>query len=225
MPDYEYGYGDALADGRVVRPVYFPRTNGQMEWSAPDGSMHAATFDDPLGAARASQRLRTALSLDGEWLPSVLRAANARLTEVRGEQADAGGLVIARTRNTREASRRSCERASARPQGSRPRTTPGPRRSSRLRASATRGSSRCGWSRRASTFRGCASASTRRRHRPSRSSARRSGRLVRWTRGSPISGPGCSFRTTQAAATGGRVAEQRRHSLRRTDNEAVIEPG
>src|SRR6185312_5861468 len=26
VPDYEYGYGDALADRRVVRPVYFPRT-------------------------------------------------------------------------------------------------------------------------------------------------------------------------------------------------------
>ena len=31
-PDYEYGYGDALADGRVVRPVYFPRIDGRMEW-------------------------------------------------------------------------------------------------------------------------------------------------------------------------------------------------
>jgi hypothetical protein len=30
----------------VVRPVYFPRTNGHMEWSAPDGSTHEATFDD-----------------------------------------------------------------------------------------------------------------------------------------------------------------------------------
>ena len=27
-PDFEYGYGDALGDGRVVRPVYFPRTDG-----------------------------------------------------------------------------------------------------------------------------------------------------------------------------------------------------
>jgi superfamily II DNA or RNA helicase len=95
VPDFEYGYGDALADRRVVRPVYFPRTNGQMEWSAPDGSIHAASFDDPLGAVRAGQRLRTALSLDGDWLPTVLRAANARLAEVRREQADAGGLVIA----------------------------------------------------------------------------------------------------------------------------------
>src|SRR5699024_807094 len=34
VPDYEYGYGEALADRRVVRPIYFPRTNGHMEWSA-----------------------------------------------------------------------------------------------------------------------------------------------------------------------------------------------
>jgi superfamily II DNA or RNA helicase len=66
-----------------------------MEWSAPDGSIQSATFDDPLDDARASQRLRTALSLDGEWLPTVLRAANARLTDVRREQPDAGGLIIA----------------------------------------------------------------------------------------------------------------------------------
>lgn len=95
VPDFEYGYGEALADRRVVRPVYFPTTNGLMEWSAPDGSIHSATFDDPLSAERASQRLRTALSLEGEWLPSVLRTANQRLTEVRREQPNAGGLVIA----------------------------------------------------------------------------------------------------------------------------------
>lgn len=95
VPDYEYSYGDALADRRVVRPVYFPRTNGHMEWSAPDGSLHSATFDDQLEAARAGQRLRTALSLEGEWLPTVLRAANARLLDVRREHPEAGGLVIA----------------------------------------------------------------------------------------------------------------------------------
>ena len=95
VADFEYGYGDALADRRVVRPVYFPTTNGEMEWSAPDGTLHTATFDDPLDTARAGQRLRTALSLEGEWLPTVLRAANARLTAVRREQPDAAGLVIA----------------------------------------------------------------------------------------------------------------------------------
>src|SRR3954447_11682634 len=95
VPDYEYSYGDALTDRRVVRPVYFPRTNGHMEWAAPDGSLHSATFDDPLNATRASERLRTALSLDGEWLPTVLQSAVERLGMIRREQPDARGLIIA----------------------------------------------------------------------------------------------------------------------------------
>jgi superfamily II DNA or RNA helicase len=95
VPDFEYGYGDALADGRVVRPVYFPRINGFMEWIAPDGAAQAAAFDDPLDRARAAQRLRTALSLEGEWLPTVLAQANERLGVLRRHQPDAGGLVVA----------------------------------------------------------------------------------------------------------------------------------
>ena len=66
-----------------------------MEWSAPDGAVHAATFDDALATQLANQRLRTALSIDGEWLPTVLRDGVARLTEIRRNQPDAGGLVIA----------------------------------------------------------------------------------------------------------------------------------
>jgi superfamily II DNA or RNA helicase len=93
--DYEYGYGDALVDGGVVRPVYFPRIDGRMEWSAPDGSVHEHSFDDDLDAAKASQRLRTAYSLDGEWMPHVLRQAHAQLLAIRERQPDAGGLVIA----------------------------------------------------------------------------------------------------------------------------------
>jgi superfamily II DNA or RNA helicase len=95
VPDFEYGYADALADGRVVRPVYFPRINGFMEWIAPDGAAQAAAFDDPLDRARAAQRLRTALSLEGEWLPTVLAQANERLVALRRQQPDAGGLVVA----------------------------------------------------------------------------------------------------------------------------------
>ena len=94
-PDFEYGYGEALADRRVVRPVYFPRTSGHMEWTAPDGSLNAASFDDALDQARSSQRLRTALSLEGEWLPTVLRQAIDQLEQLRQEQADAAGLIIA----------------------------------------------------------------------------------------------------------------------------------
>ncbi len=94
-PDFEYGYGPALAERRVVRSIYFPRTNGHMEWSAPDGAVYAADFDDALDASRANQRLRAALSLDGEWLPDVLARAHARLTAVREHHPEAGGLVIA----------------------------------------------------------------------------------------------------------------------------------
>ena len=94
-PDVEYGYGDALADGGVVRPVYFPRTGGFMEWVAPDGEQIAATFEDELGREKSNQRLRTALSLDGQWLPAVLTEADARLTGLRRGHDDAAGLVIA----------------------------------------------------------------------------------------------------------------------------------
>jgi superfamily II DNA or RNA helicase len=93
--DYEYGYGDALRDGGVVRPVYFPRVDGNMEWSAPDGAVLSASFQDELDRNGMSQRLRAALSLQGEWLPHVLEQAHERLMFLRDEQPDAGGLVIA----------------------------------------------------------------------------------------------------------------------------------
>ena len=93
--DYEYGYGDALADRAVVRPVYFPRIGGHMEWAAPGGMEYAATFDDPLTRDLANQRLRTALSVEGEWLPAVLEQAHAQLEHLRGRDPRAAGLVIA----------------------------------------------------------------------------------------------------------------------------------
>lgn len=94
-PDFEYGYGEALADRGVVRPVYFPRVGGFMEWVAPEGEVVAATFEDDLGRERANQRLRTALSLEGEWLPAVLEQADDRLGELRRSHPQAAGLVIA----------------------------------------------------------------------------------------------------------------------------------
>ena len=60
--DVEYGYADAMRDGGVVRPVHFPRTDGEMEWVASDGTLARATFQDALDGVAASQRLRTALS-------------------------------------------------------------------------------------------------------------------------------------------------------------------
>ncbi|MDX2021278.1 MAG: DEAD/DEAH box helicase [Deltaproteobacteria bacterium] len=93
--DYEYGYAEALKDRSVVRPVYFPRINGRMEWTAPDGNVYSATFEDKLTRELASQRLRTALDVEGEWLPAVLTQAHAQLIHLRGKDPRAAGLVIA----------------------------------------------------------------------------------------------------------------------------------
>ena len=94
-PDFEYGYADALRETAVVRPVYFPRINGRMEWTAPEGLTYNATFDDPLTKELANQRLRTALAANGDWLPAVLRKANSQLMHVRLQDPRAAGLVIA----------------------------------------------------------------------------------------------------------------------------------
>lgn len=95
VADYDYGYAAALADGGVVRPVFFPRLGGRMEWTAPDGSQQAASFDDALDPALASQRLRTALSASGQWLDTVLAQANEQLVELRRTDPTAAGMVIA----------------------------------------------------------------------------------------------------------------------------------
>jgi superfamily II DNA or RNA helicase len=93
--DFEYGYGDALKDKGVVRPVHFPRIGGEMEWIGADGTYNSADFDDALDSARVAQRLRTALSLQGQWMPTVLDKAHAHLMKIREIHANAGGLVIA----------------------------------------------------------------------------------------------------------------------------------
>lgn len=95
VADYEYGYGEALTDRRVVRPVYFPRINGRMEWTSPDGQTHAAGFEDPLGRTLSSQRLRTALDVEGDWLPAVLTKAHRQVLHLRETDPRAAGMVIA----------------------------------------------------------------------------------------------------------------------------------
>lgn len=94
VADHVYGYDDALRDGGVVRPVFFPRIGGEMEWTSPDGTAMSATFDDDLDRTGASQRLRTALSPKGEWLPTVLDQAHEQLQRLRQQQPDAGALAI-----------------------------------------------------------------------------------------------------------------------------------
>ncbi|REF37615.1 superfamily II DNA or RNA helicase [Thermasporomyces composti] len=92
--DYSYGYGEALADG-VVRPVLFLAYSGDMRWRTSAGEEVAARLGEPLSKDMIAQAWRTALDPSGDWIPAVLRAADTRLTEVRRDVPDAGGLVIA----------------------------------------------------------------------------------------------------------------------------------
>ena len=73
----------------MVRPVFFPRFDGHMEWINSEGEEIAATFDDEVASKEWGARMRTALSLDGQWLPTVIDHAHARLTELRNAHPDA----------------------------------------------------------------------------------------------------------------------------------------
>ncbi|MCL3776761.1 MULTISPECIES: DEAD/DEAH box helicase [unclassified Actinomyces] len=92
--DYSYGYAEALRDG-VVRPVMFMTYSGQMRWRTRAGDEVAARLGEPLTKDLEAQAWRTALDPSGQWVPAVLAAADQRLSEVRRQVPDAGGLVIA----------------------------------------------------------------------------------------------------------------------------------
>jgi len=94
VTDYNYGYGRALSDG-VVRPVIFMAYAGKMRWRTRMGDEMEARLGEGDTKDVTSQAWRTALDPGGEWIPSVLTAANRRLSEVRHSVPDAGGLVIA----------------------------------------------------------------------------------------------------------------------------------
>ncbi len=94
VADYTYGYEHALAD-HVVRPVLFLAYSGEMSWRTRAGDEIAARLGEPMTKDLTNQALRTALDPAGSWVPSVLAAADKRLSEVRRHVPDAGGLVIA----------------------------------------------------------------------------------------------------------------------------------
>lgn len=101
--DHSYGYADALADG-VVRPVVFLAYSGQARWRTGAGEEYSARLGEPLTAEHTARAWRTALDPDGEWIPSVLAAADTRLAQLRGGGIpDAAGLVIASDQATARA--------------------------------------------------------------------------------------------------------------------------
>ncbi len=100
--DYTYGYGDALRD-KVVRPVLFMTYSGNMRWRTKSGDEVSARLGEAMTKDLTAQAWRTALDPEGEWIPSVLAAADQRLTQVRRSVPDAGGLVIATDQTTARA--------------------------------------------------------------------------------------------------------------------------
>ena len=92
--DYNYGYRRALEDG-VVRPVLFLVYAGQMRWRTRAGEEMEAQLGQDNTKDITAQAWRTALDPEGDWIPAVLRSADRRLSEVREQIPDAGGLVIA----------------------------------------------------------------------------------------------------------------------------------
>ena len=98
MSDYAYGYGQALRD-HVVRPVIFLSYSGSMRWRTKAGDEVSARLGEPLTKDLTAQAWRTALDPNGEWIPSVLAAADRRLSEVRRSVPDAGAMVIATDQN------------------------------------------------------------------------------------------------------------------------------
>jgi superfamily II DNA or RNA helicase len=92
--DYTYGYGQALRD-HVVRPVLFMAYSGNMRWKTSGGEEMEAQLGEGFTKDITAHAWRTALDAAGDWIPSVLQAADKRLTQVRRTVPDAGALVIA----------------------------------------------------------------------------------------------------------------------------------
>ncbi|BBG01482.1 MULTISPECIES: DEAD/DEAH box helicase [Pseudonocardia] len=101
--DHQYGYAEALADN-VVRPVVFLAYSGTSNWRTSAGEEISARLGEPLTREQTAMAWRTALDPAGDWMPSVLAAADRRLQSHRdGGMPDAGGLVIASDQATARA--------------------------------------------------------------------------------------------------------------------------
>ena len=101
--DFGYGYGEALREG-VVRPVMFMAYGGTAAWVDHAGQEQEGSLSDPdQSAEQISRAWRAVLDPRGDWIPQVLRDADARLTDVRRVIPDAGGLVLATDQDTARA--------------------------------------------------------------------------------------------------------------------------
>ncbi len=103
VPDFNYTYRQALADG-VVRPVVFAAYSGTSRWRTSAGEVVAASLSEPLTASVEAQAWRTALDPGGQWVPHVIAAMDDRVSQLRASgMPDAAGLVLASDQETARA--------------------------------------------------------------------------------------------------------------------------
>lgn len=97
VADYTYSYERSIKEN-VCRPVYFSTYDGVMKWKVADTEFKHS-FKDHLEKDQVSKRLRTALDPKGNWVSDVMRAADAKLSEIRKSHKNAAGLVFAVTQH------------------------------------------------------------------------------------------------------------------------------
>jgi superfamily II DNA or RNA helicase len=92
VPDYVYGYGEAVADG-VCRPLAFRVLDATLRWRV-DAQEVIAAFADELEPQDDARRLRTAIDPSTPLLSQMLRDSDALLSKARRVIPDAAGLVL-----------------------------------------------------------------------------------------------------------------------------------
>lgn len=92
VPDYVYGYGEAVADG-ACRPLAFRLLDATLRWRV-DAQEVIAAFCDELEPQDDARRLRTAIDPGTPLLAQMLRDADALLCKARRVVPDAAGLVL-----------------------------------------------------------------------------------------------------------------------------------
>jgi superfamily II DNA or RNA helicase len=92
VPDYVYGYGEAVTDG-VCRPLTFRLLDATLRWRV-DAQEVIAAFADELEPQDDARRLRTAIDPGTPLLAQMLRDADALLRKAQRVVPDAAGLVL-----------------------------------------------------------------------------------------------------------------------------------
>jgi superfamily II DNA or RNA helicase len=103
VANYAYDYRDALSEA-VVRPVVFAAYSGTSRWMNSAGEVLSGQLGAASTKSTEDRAWRTALSPTGKWIPHVVAAADARLTDIRESGSpDAGALMLATDQETARA--------------------------------------------------------------------------------------------------------------------------